>query len=134
MSLEAEIKKLTAAVEALTSAMNAANIHTTETVAKPESAPVKEMPTVEEVYENSPPNAETEPKATEALAKKDSAEPANAKLTKESLQAWCLTKVRSDKTFKQKLMATLGEYDVKTIGALPDDKVSEVYSKLGGDL
>lgn len=132
MSLEAEIKKLTAAVEALTTAMTATKTETAPT--QTESVPGKEMPTVEEVYENSPPNAETEPKAAEALAKKDSAEPANAKLTKESLQAWCLTKVRSDKTFKQKLMATLGEYDVKTIGALPDDKVSEVYSKLGGDL
>lgn len=133
MSLENEIKKLTTAVEALTAAMNSANIQTTETTEKPESTPSKEMPTVEEVYGNSPPNAETEPKAAEAMVKKESEVSTDTKMTKESLQAWCLTKVRSDKTFKQKLMTTLGEYDVKTIGALPDDKVGEVYSKLGGD-
>ena len=57
---------------------------------------------------------------------------ADSSMTKDKLQSWCIEKVRADKAFKQKLMGVLGEYDAKTINALPDDTIAEVYAKLGG--
>ena|SRR5690554_3220849 len=118
MSLETEIQKLTAAVQALTAAMESA-----------QRQPV-EMPTMGEVNDTAPPSPKVEPEA----AKEAEQAPANdaAPMAKDALQSWCIEQVRADKGFKAKLVATLAEYDAKTINALPDDKVAEVYSKLGG--
>ena len=110
MSLEANILKLTNAVEALTE-----RLHSMEAmVAIPPSAPAVEPVAVEAA-------PAVEPVAVEATP------PA---ITHEDVQQLCLKIVRTDRSKKADLKRILGEYGAALVADVPADKLEEIKTKL----
>ncbi|HEY7803859.1 MAG TPA: hypothetical protein VIC30_05435 [Orrella sp.] len=79
-------------------------------------------------------SAPTTTQATPVEPAKDAAPEQTGDISKDDLQAWALTKVREDKSFKVLLMEQLSAKGAKTISQLPDNAAAqEVYVALGGE-
>lgn len=115
--LEAEIKRLTAAVEALTAAMTAQQGAAPSPSVTPEPMPAI---TPEDVEQESP---------TATTVEQDTS---SAPVTRDELKEMCLTIVRSDKAKKPKVAAAIGSFGegVKLLKDVPDDKLAELKTKL----
>lgn len=130
MSLEANILKLTNAVEALTE-----RLHSMEAmVAIPPSAPavepvaVEAAPTVEPVaVEAAPPAITHEDVQRGFYQRKRHCSPA---ITHEDVQQLCLKIVRTDRSKKADLKRILGEYGAALVADVPADKLQEIKTKL----
>lgn len=108
--LENEIKKLTAAVEALTAAIQAQGVTTTE-APKP-SAP-EPMPaiTLQDIEQESP----------EPTVEHDAAPP-----SRDDLRELCLAIVREDRSKKASVAGAIEKFGGKLLKDVPDDKLAEL--------
>lgn len=148
--LESEIQKLVSAITALTESVGkqtavlerfeaaskeAGRKSLADSAAKWEAKGLKVPEDIKAQIEDKPapvadPEIKAKPKAKAEPAPKPKAEPVASNVSRDDLQAKCMSIVRADRKKRANVEAVIAEYGATLIRDVPEDKLNELAAKL----